>query len=121
MSDFPHKAMRRLADQLAKGKVAFFIGAGFSLDSEGNSTERLIARLLVRFDAMTRLCSDGQLGDLHAKFPQMVCQTGKLKKKSAELRKTLKATFGLANEDWDGPKMIKYPYDCARTDIPHPH
>lgn len=46
--------LNRLADRIAAGKVVFFIGAGFSLDSEGNSGKILILRLLVRFEAMCR-------------------------------------------------------------------
>ncbi len=44
----------RLAERVLAGEVVFFIGAGFSLDSEGNSTHRLVGKLLVRFLAMTR-------------------------------------------------------------------
>ena len=44
--------LQRLAERVGAGEVVFFIGAGFSLDSEGNSAKVLIARLLVRFEAM---------------------------------------------------------------------
>ena len=42
-----------LVDAVAGGQAIFFIGAGFSLDSEENSASRLLARLVARFDAMT--------------------------------------------------------------------
>ena len=45
--------LQRLAASIVAGDVVFFIGAGLSLDSEGNSAEVLIARLLVRFEAIT--------------------------------------------------------------------
>jgi len=42
----------RLAARVLGGAVVFFIGAGFSLDSEGNSAGRLISRLLARLLAI---------------------------------------------------------------------
>jgi hypothetical protein len=45
--------LERLAMRVCAGEVVFFIGAGFSLDSEGNSAQLLIARLLARFEALT--------------------------------------------------------------------
>ncbi len=41
-----------LAGRVLAADVVFFVGAGFSLDSEGNSADRLIKRLLARFLAM---------------------------------------------------------------------
>ncbi len=40
--------MRRVADRVLAGNVVFFVGAGFSIEAEGNSATRLIGRLLVR-------------------------------------------------------------------------
>ena len=42
-----------LSDRVMAGEVVFFIGAGFSLDSEGNTALRLMRRLIVRFAAIT--------------------------------------------------------------------
>lgn len=42
-----------LADQVLDGRVAFFVGAGFSIESEQNSTSRWQARLLARFVALS--------------------------------------------------------------------
>lgn len=53
MSTFPYEGLERLAGRVLGGEVVFFIGAGFSLDSERNSTGNLIARLLARFEAVT--------------------------------------------------------------------
>jgi len=43
----------RLATRICAGEVVFFIGAGFSLDSEGNTAQLLVARLLARIEALT--------------------------------------------------------------------
>jgi hypothetical protein len=50
---FPVGKYEGLVDRILAGEVVFFVGAGFSLDSEGNSAGRLIARLMVRFMALT--------------------------------------------------------------------
>jgi hypothetical protein len=43
----------RLANRIVAGDVVFFIGAGYSLDSEGNSAGVFIARLIARLEALT--------------------------------------------------------------------
>jgi hypothetical protein len=53
MSTLPTEDLERLANKILDGNVAFFIGAGFSLDQEKNSASKLIARLLARFLAIT--------------------------------------------------------------------
>lgn len=50
---FPAQALGRLAERVVNGGVVFFIGSGFSIDSEGNSSRRLITRLLIRLLALT--------------------------------------------------------------------
>jgi hypothetical protein len=47
-----NRQIQRLAQRISAGEVVFFVGAGFSLDSEGNTAKVLIARLLVRFEAL---------------------------------------------------------------------
>ena len=44
--------LQRLSARVAAGDVVFFVGAGFSLDSEHNDASVLIARLLARFHAI---------------------------------------------------------------------
>ncbi|UEM21099.1 SIR2 family protein [Skermanella mucosa] len=44
-----------LADRILAGEVVFFVGAGFSLDTEKNSAKRLVSRLLARFCALHRV------------------------------------------------------------------
>ena len=48
MPSFPADTLDRLAALILKGDVVFFVGSGFSIDSEGNSATRLIRRLIWR-------------------------------------------------------------------------
>jgi hypothetical protein len=63
MSAFPQDGLDRLAERVAAGEAVFFIGSGFSVDSEGNDANRLIGRLLARFDALTALLGSSELRD----------------------------------------------------------
>ena len=63
MSEFPAQGLQQLAEQILTGQNVFFIGAGFSLDSEGNSATRLVAKLLLRFDAATTILSQSADND----------------------------------------------------------
>src|SRR4051794_3878387 len=83
MSTFPQAGLDRLAERVAAGEAVFFIGAGFSVDSEGNDSYRLIGRLLVRFDALTKLLQS-DLGPFS---------------KALELRKGLCDTFLLSESE----------------------
>ena len=42
----------RLAQRVLDGEVVFFVGSGFSIDSEGNSADRLVGRLLAAILAL---------------------------------------------------------------------
>jgi hypothetical protein len=61
----PGQELMERLDDLAKrvlaGEVVFFVGAGFSYDSEGNSAKRLLRRLLARFFALHVVLSDDSL------------------------------------------------------------
>jgi len=46
-------AIENLVERIGLGEVVFFVGAGFSLDSEGNFGWRLMQRLLWRLQALT--------------------------------------------------------------------
>lgn len=48
----------RLAKHISQGQVVFFIGAGFSVDSEGNTANILIARLVARFEALCKIVEE---------------------------------------------------------------
>lgn len=54
-------AVQRLSRKIVAGEVVFFIGAGFSLESEGNDAWKLVARLLIRFEALTSYLTSQQL------------------------------------------------------------
>ncbi|HEY5706143.1 MAG TPA: SIR2 family protein [Terrimicrobiaceae bacterium] len=54
MPSFPADTLDRLAKLILKGDVVFFVGSGFSIDSEGNSATRLIRRLIWRLLAFRR-------------------------------------------------------------------
>lgn len=49
---------KRLAETIAAGNAVFFVGAGLSLDSEGNSAARLMRRVAARFLAMSQVIKD---------------------------------------------------------------
>jgi len=55
---FPVDKYEQLVDSILAGEVVFFVGAGFSRDSEGNTAQRLIARLLARFMAMVEYVNE---------------------------------------------------------------
>ena len=44
--------LRSLSERIYRREVVFFVGAGCSIDSEGNSARRLMMRLVIRFRAM---------------------------------------------------------------------
>jgi hypothetical protein len=56
--EFPAPALYRLASCVLGGDVVFFVGSGFSIDSEGNTAVRLMQRLLIRLCAIA-----GTLGE----------------------------------------------------------
>jgi hypothetical protein len=52
-----HPQLRRLAARIHDGEAVFFVGAGFSLDSEKLSTDRILRRLIIRLHALEALWS----------------------------------------------------------------
>src|SRR5688572_4517324 len=85
---FNLSALENLAERIYHGQVVFFVGAGFSLDSEGLTGRRLLLRLLARFDAMTTA--------LLANPP-----TPELANMAKRLREVLRETFWLGREGSD--------------------
>jgi hypothetical protein len=66
---FPAEALGRLAERVVNGEVVFFIGSGFSIDSEKNTSRRLIVRLLIRLLALTDVLDQpGIVKDLRLTF-----------------------------------------------------
>lgn len=52
-----HPQVVRLASRIHAGEVVFFIGAGFSIDSEGLSAVRLMRRLILRLHALDEVAA----------------------------------------------------------------
>ena len=46
----------KLAERIRRGEVVFFVGAGFSIDSEGMSAGVIVRRLWVRLEGLCVLC-----------------------------------------------------------------
>ena len=95
MNHNPFEKLTDLSERILSGKVVFFIGAGFSLDSEGNSAKRLMRRLIVRFDAITGILKKVKQSDL--KGGKSDCNN--IRKIAEELRQGLVATFDLPNKN----------------------
>jgi hypothetical protein len=100
------KKIEALSDRILSGKVVFFIGAGFSFESEGNSAERFMRRLIVRFEAIT---------DILMKVKQ---RREELKEIAKELQKSLEMTFlsqDRKKNDGNGEKKELYHEENIRT------
>jgi len=93
---FSTEVIDRLARRVLAGEVVFFIGSGFSLDSEKNTVDRWVGRLLARFLAMARYLST-EPPALHA--CEMEKRGANLKQqirdRAAALMQELATTFGL--------------------------
>jgi SIR2-like domain len=72
------KQIDRLANRIVSGDAVFFIGSGYSIDSEKNDTKMLLARLMARFEALTgylqkefkALTAGATAKDLRLTFPK---------------------------------------------------
>ena len=73
-------AVEKLVTRIVAGEAVFLVGAGFSLESEPNTSSRLIRRLLTRFAAIT---------DHLSAAPQS---------EAPRLREGLRITFKLSDE-----------------------
>jgi hypothetical protein len=82
-------ALWRLAHRVVQGEVVFFVGAGFSIDNEGNTTSRLTGRLLIRFEAWTLLLEAQPPPHLDARA------ASSYRKVAARLRDDFQRTFSL--------------------------
>jgi hypothetical protein len=89
-SSFDLSKLENLAERIYHGQVVFFVGAGFSLDSEGLSGQRLLLRLLARFDAISSTMIE------HAQH-----LAGALVTRIRRLREVLRETFWLGVEGRD--------------------
>jgi hypothetical protein len=95
MSKFPTSPLERLAHTVMAGEVVFFVGAGFSIDSEGNTSERWIARLLARFVAMAEFLIKGKFRLRVADADKGGEVTTRLHKLASELVDALQKEFDL--------------------------
>ncbi|KIG13896.1 hypothetical protein DB30_07449 [Enhygromyxa salina] len=89
-TSFDLSKLENLAERIYHGQVVFFVGAGFSLDSEGLSGQRLLLRLLARFDAI----SSSMIERREQLAPAVVA-------KAKRLREVLRETFWLGQEGRD--------------------
>ena len=86
--------VERLVARIVAGEAVFFVGSGFSLDSEPNGSGRLIRRLLIRFAAIT---------DVLATRPGVADRA----RRSAEaLQDGLRVTFGLGAAKLSPREMV---------------
>jgi hypothetical protein len=89
------KKLEDLSDRILSGKVVFFIGAGFSLDSEHNSASRLVRRLIVRFAAITDILKKVKQMELENDYKDSFRD---FKKNAKELQEALMRTFDLSDK-----------------------
>ncbi len=92
MTSFPR--LEHLAERVVAGEAVFFIGAGFSRDIEHNTTERLIFRLLARFEAIASYLEEAPL-QLTKKARQQKQGAEAIRAHARKLRTNLRKTFGL--------------------------
>lgn len=83
-------SLERLSQDIQRGVVVFFVGAGFSLDSEGNTASRLIQRLLVRFLALAkqaRAVGNNEFAELSSSLLEKLLTTFHLASKQNGLKR----------------------------------
>ena len=85
---FATATLETLVRRILAGEAVFLIGAGYSRDSEGNTAERLIARLMARFAALTEILAPDQ-------------------RRSRALREGLRITFGLGKDELQPADIVK--------------
>ena len=81
-----------LSDRLLAGDVVFLVGAGFSLDSEGNSGWRMVSRLLARFLGMHEVLTKPDV---------LLRDADRVREGMEELYNGLVRTFGLKDKKAD--------------------
>lgn len=66
MAGFPHAELDRLAERVLQRRVVFFIGSGFSLDSEDTRVQRFHRRLVARLAAMCEQVDEAERADVQS-------------------------------------------------------
>jgi hypothetical protein len=126
-SDQPLSAMdsiENLVDRIGKGEVVFFVGAGFSLDSEGNSANRLMRRLLWRLQAMSLVLES----TIREQIPDSGTKVTKRKRLIADamserrslvlsLLESMKRTFNLRFESRFEPDVAELQFWWPDSDV----
>ncbi|MFV8754869.1 SIR2 family protein [Nannocystaceae bacterium ST9] len=95
-SSFDRVKLENLAERIYQGQVVFFVGAGFSLDSENLTAYRLMLRLLARFDGFSWV-----LARMRAPGSAIV---GDVAARASELRRVLRDIFDLASKSRIDPR-----------------
>jgi hypothetical protein len=86
------ETVERLVARIIAGEAVFFVGAGFSLDSEPNTSARLIRRLMARFAAVTE----------YLDRPARRAASGS----AAAMREGLRITFSLGDAPLSSEEMV---------------
>lgn len=99
----------RLAEGVSRGEVVFFVGSGFSIDSEGNSASRLVGRLLAGILAMDTVLAEEVARDPIEADPGSADATRRRRDECATLD-GLRQVFGLEGAE----KKANAPREPAR-------
>ena len=91
------ETVERLVARVIAGEAVFFVGAGFSLDSEPNTSARLIRRLMARFAAVTDC-----LAHAEEARPGYIAASGL----ATTMREGLRITFGLGDAPLLSAEMV---------------
>lgn len=112
-------AIENLVERIGLGEVVFFVGAGFSLDSEWNSASRLMRRLLWRLQALTI--------ELRLAVGQTLRDSGAVREFDDQLRaalpvleqipRSLQRTFGLGTVEDDNWSKDAETFAWSGSDI----
>ncbi|MBI1312317.1 hypothetical protein GC176_13590 [bacterium] len=103
-------AANRLSQRIIDGDVVFFIGAGYSLESEGNSGTVLIARLLARFDVLCEYFLQKHLPLRHQLLPKDgEAFEARCREEVASLREGMIRTFWISRDELDPEKKFSDP------------
>lgn len=77
--------LNRLAERIRKGEVVFFVGAGFSIDSEGLSAWEIVWRFRIRLEALCGAVEGNQDGPIWNRFRATFLKAGLSQAKVSEV------------------------------------
>jgi len=102
-----------LSDRILAKELVFFVGAGFSIDSERLTASRLMIRLALRFKAMVDCLLNFSKIEGHTLAPfesELADFTGKLKR-TFNLKHTCTTAFDCRNRCWDNDVTNQCDFD----------